>query len=811
MRWLLILFMSLSLGAAEQEFTFEYGSSRYFIAAELWSNPMEGFKLQNGRVETVLPRTGSSIHSLTHQLGDGDGSFEIQAEIGSLEGTLKSTGFSIGVKSELGDYRSSLLFGRGVNAGIDGDGNLFIKDSKAAVKFAKVNSVKLKLSGKTSNGKTELTLTAVGDSGALGKVSKTVTGNLAGNIAFANAFTSDKGAPGKVWLDNWIIKGDKVLENSKQTFGPILWTQYTLSREVVKMVALIAPIGALDSQEAALQVYENGRYITKAIAAIHPQSRTAEFRLENWDDSKDQNYRVVYNFEGKDHTWEGTIRKDPIGKDLTVAGFTGNKDYAFPNEKIAENVAIQNPDVLFFSGDQIYEGVGGYGIIREPGDPSLVNYLRKYYLFGWAFRDLMKDRPSIILPDDHDVYHGNIWGAGGKEVIGGYKNHSKGGYAQYADFVNTVHRTQVSHHPDAHDPTPLLRNISVYHGDMVYGRVSFAIIADRMFKTGPEDLVNTWEGRPDHMVDKNYDVSKLDHPKAKLLGERQLKFLEEWGQDWKGADMKCVLSATIFANLANYHGSNQMYIHADLDSNGWPQTGRNKALDVIRRAYGFMYAGDQHLSSIILHGIDEFGDAGFSFCVPSIAAGYPRSWRPDKEGRQVKNRIDNLANTGDYEEGFGNKVSVYAIGNPEKKNRKPVLERLHDKASGHGLVTFKRASGEIKMECFKLLFDAEKAVADDQFPGWPRTINMMQNYSRKALGTLPEFSVNGVSKPVFQVIDESNREVLYTVRNVSNKFTPKVFKKGASYTVVVSEPDAGKSQTFTGVKASGEKVQVNLK
>jgi len=71
--------------------------------------------------------------------------------------------------------------------------------------------------------------------------------------------------------------------------------------------------------------------------------------------------------------------------------------------------------------------------------------------------------------------------------------------------------------------------------------------------------------------------------------------------------MKCVLSETIFANLANYHGANQMFIQADMDSNGWPQTGRNKALDVIRRGFGFMYAGDQHLTSIVHHGIDEQG------------------------------------------------------------------------------------------------------------------------------------------------------------------------------------------------------------
>jgi alkaline phosphatase D len=809
MRFLLLLMFALNLGAAEQTFTFDYGSSRYFLAPELWANPMESFKLQNGRVESVLPREDSNIHSLTHQLKAGSGSFEVSAELGTLSESLKSTGFRVGIKSELGDYRSALLFGKGVDAGINGQGELFIANSAGAIKLTATKELRLQLSGSVKGDTSELTLSAFGKKGLIAKISKTVKKDLVGNIAFVGHY-NDKTTPQKVWLDNWQISGDKVVERADQTFGPILWTQYTLSRQVVKMVALMAPIGALDSQEVALQIKSKGTYKTIAISPIHPQSRTAEFRLENWNDKQDADYRIAYSFNGKEHYWAGTIRKDPIDKDLVVAGFTGNTDPAFPNNKIAENVAIQNPDLLFFSGDQIYEKVGGYGIIRERGDASLVNYLRKYYLFGWAFRDIMKDRPSIILPDDHDVYQPNVWGNGGNALPGGIKDHNKGGYVQFEDFVNTVHRTQVSHHPDAYDPTPLKQGISVYHGDMIYGRVSFAVIADRMFKSGPEDLVSTWKGRPDHMKDVNYDVKKLDHPDAKLLGDRQLKFLEDWTQNWKDADMKCVLSATIFANLANYHGSDKMFIVADLDSNGWPQTGRNKALDVIRRGYGFMLAGDQHLTSIVQHGIDEQGDAGFSFCVPSIAAGYPRSWQPDKEGRPVVNRINGMDNTGDYKEGFGNKVRVYAIGNPETVNRKPVLERLHDKASGHGLVTFKRATNEIKMDCYKLLFDAKNPVANDQFPGWPRTITQYDNYSRQAVGYLPEFIVSGVDKPVFQVIDEKTKEILYTVRSHEKSFKPKVFSKGGRYTVIISEPDSGLEKRVKGVVESGKKLKVSL-
>ena len=102
-----------------------------------------------------------------------------------------------------------------------------------------------------------------------------------------------------------------------------------------------------------------------------------------------------------------------------------------------------NPDLLFFSGDQIYESVGGYGIHRTPVELATLNYLRKIYLWGWAFRDLMRDCPTIALPDDHDVYQGNIWGESGRDC-GGIKGHSQGGFAMHEDFVNAVQRTQTS-------------------------------------------------------------------------------------------------------------------------------------------------------------------------------------------------------------------------------------------------------------------------------------------------------------------------------------------------------------------------------
>ena len=60
------------------------------------------------------------------------------------------------------------------------------------------------------------------------------------------------------------------------------------------------------------------------------------------------------------------------------------------------------------------------------------------------FRDAMKDRPSVVIPDDHDVYHGNIWGLGGGPVPEGGSRGSDGGYEMHAEWVRMVERTQVS-------------------------------------------------------------------------------------------------------------------------------------------------------------------------------------------------------------------------------------------------------------------------------------------------------------------------------------------------------------------------------
>ena len=74
----------------------------------------------------------------------------------------------------------------------------------------------------------------------------------------------------------------------------------------------------------------------------------------------------------------------------------------------------------------------------------------------------------------------------------------------------------------------------------------------------------------------------------------------------------------------------------------------------------------------------------------------------------------------------------------------------------------------------------------------------MEPHSLSRKGSL---KVTGMDDPVVQVIDESKREIVYTIRINGREFRPKVFAKG-KYTIRVGE-QPGKRKTFEGVEALG--------
>ena len=818
--------LAFPLCAAEFASAWPEQVERPWVGPEYWANPLQDWRISEGRLEALVPGGNRNVNLLTYDLGADRGGFTMSVRLGRIrpgEGKLSAgwVGFRAGIRGQIDDYRHAVLRGRGLDAGVNTDGRLFIgKESDAArVAVRSFADIELRLDARPQGGGYRLTLSAQDARGrGLGRVSAVVEADrLIGNVALVvDSATSGERTQNsyrregverkgnlRFWFRDWRVSGSKLRHFPDRAFGPILWAQHALSRGVLKMTAQMPPLGRGDEQAVALQIRENGAWKSLGDTQIDTLARTAGFRIENWPAERDVPYRLVYRLllpdgSRKPHYWTGTVRREPVEKEtLVVAAFTGNKDTGFPNSDIVRNVGFDNPDVLFFSGDQIYEDVAGYGIQRLPVETAALDYLRKWYLLGWAFGDLMRDRVTVHMPDDHDVYQGNIWGGGGRRQP--MSEHQRGGYVMPPEWVNAVQRTQTSHLPDPYDPRPIEQGIGVYFSELNYGRVSFAIVEDRKFKSGPKGITPPTGGRPDHVTDPNFDPNAYDAPGAKLLGERQLAFIRDWAADWRHAFFKVSLTQSIFANAATTHGANKMRLVADLDSNGWPQSGRNRALAELRKGFAFMIGGDQHLPSIVHHGIDAFGDAGYSFCVPSIAAGYPRAYEPETP---AQNRPEDApAYAGDRFDGLGNRMTIYAVANPEKRQRKTPLDLLHDKASGYGLVRFNKTTRRITMECRRLLVDPSQSPEGTQFAGWPRTIAQTENYGRKAAGYLPEIRVRGLLNPVVQVIDESNGEIVYTLRIAGDRFRPKIFRRWGTYTVRVGDPESNRFQERNGLAA----------
>src|SRR5207247_1972345 len=71
----------------------------------------------------------------------------------------------------------------------------------------------------------------------------------------------------------------------------------------------------------------------------------------------------------------------------------------------------------------------------------------------------------------------------------------------------------------------------------------------------------------------------------------------------------------------------------------------------------FHITGDQHLGSTVQYGIDDWNDASWAICTPAVSNIFPRRWYPPHPGR--KPNPHSPRNTGEFLDGFGNKVTVH--------------------------------------------------------------------------------------------------------------------------------------------------------
>ena len=494
--------------------------------------------------------------------------------------------------------------------------------------------------------------------------------------------------------DWWNRKTSPIISMKVPRDQVIAFGIYTTSNNTLKLSAQLFPLYPEESRIVKLAFYIDNTWKVVQTEQVNEIGWSVLFRIDNWEVNKNIKYKLIH---GKKAFFEGLIRKDPINKaeiKLAALSCNSNKDRGDRDEYV-RNINTLDPDLIFFAGDQSYDH-------KE--------HTAAWIKFGLQFRELFRDRPCITIPDDHDIGQGNLWGEGGRKSM--RKDGNDGGYFFHPEYVKMVERAQTAHLPDPYHKEELDQGIKAYFTNLKIGDVDFAIIEDRKFKSGPNGKIPKQGPRADHINDPNYDPESINLPELVLLGDLQHEFLTQWGKK-KETKMKAVLSATGFCGGAHLHGRQSNRLHADLDSNGWPQHGRNTALRLISDAGAVHIAGDQHLPTVIHHGIDEFDDGPWAFVVPAIVNNYySRWWWPENEKPGEKSN-DKLPWTGHYLDGFKNKINVQAYANPDSESN----------GAGFGFIRFNTVANEVTFECWPRNIDLTE---DDvqQFQGWPVKIKL---------------------------------------------------------------------------------------
>lgn len=736
------------------------GIERTWIGPGYWGNRLQDWRISDGRIECVIDRKErylNTVSLLTRGIEPGTASGSIRVDTGRIN--AKGQGYSgilIGAGAGDLDWRAAALVQRG--SGIGGGILCVYNPKNNAVEFREHTNeeqpfewgvlksdsnpveatavdgpveLQLDILPARTDGQYRLILTATQN----GKVVSAASlhgakdADIRGGIMLVSVANSAPDSA-QFWFRDVATAGEKIAVHPERTLGPIAGALYSVNGNVLKMTTQLMPIGKSEPHEIALECRTGGgEWIRRSTAKVG-DGFTAVFRVDDWDASKDWDYRVIYPAGGDSNNsgnYEGRIRRDPgDDADLRIglysctiatnrlldrgkgpripswAKFLGRytKDcICFPFNNLVNYGSYHKPDILFFVGDQFYEDNPS---IREGGPEPRLDYLYKWLLWLWGFREMTRRTPTIVLTDDHDVFQPNLFGNGGRPAPDGQYNH--GGYRPSAAWVNMMQRTQCGHNPDPYDPTPVKQGISVYYGAFKYGGVDFAFLEDRKWKTAP------WQGR------------SLDVHEGELLGERQERFLEEWGRKVATSDRpRIVATQTIFAGVQTSPAGRPLI---DFDCNGYPALNRRRAMELIRDAGALIISGDQHLATVIRNGIDDFTDGPVQFTGPAGAATWTRWFQPAKP---LPNPMDTPF-TGDFIDAFANKCRVLAVANPDKltmaeywSDVKPPTQYIGDrdlKAEGYCLIDVDKAQRQYVLHCWRWDVDPAGAGAKE-YDGWP--------------------------------------------------------------------------------------------
>ena len=547
------------------------------------------------------------------------------------------------------------------------------------------------------------------------------------------------------------IDGGSVMRAPERRFGPVAGIQFTTGAHGLKLSAQCVPTGP--SAKAAPSLYPQARLDYRAkgahawspgpVVAISAPSHTAVFDLPDWNRKTAVDIRVVpIDAHGRDAAEEffysGTVPAEPSGRELRIAQFhcprmlgVGNdepytavpREHSFerftrrnlllPNESALNRIREQLPDLLLFTGDQLYEGVPTRPEFDATGAPVFEDYLYKWMVFLRAFGSLTRTVPAVTMPDDHDVFLGNFWGWSGNPPPGqpGKPGFKRGhGWPFPPAFYNLVVATQSAHLPAPLGAPATPKGLHSYGTVMDFGGASFAIVEGRSHKSPPLEQFR-------------------DHPEnASLLGADQEAWLEAWPDRLANDVPRFVVTQTYFVNAMTDAKGN--ISHDVIDSDGWPKPARDRAVRLFKDAGAVLLAGDIHNSVLLKLGVDGPDDGPYQFIPLAFGQFFQRWWEPATPGGGWK--PGDQPYTGRFSDVLGSPFRVIACANAKISMREAAEAGFQARGrlivdpdltqSGYGLVVVDRDKGVLRFEHWNR--DAEEGQPSTQFPGWPVEVSI---------------------------------------------------------------------------------------
>ncbi|MGH3481624.1 MAG: alkaline phosphatase D family protein [Nocardioidaceae bacterium] len=717
-----------------------------WLGRDYWANRLQDWARRNGRFECVAQpgnRLVRTVAVLTRSIAGAPA--EIRVRTGTLQAGRGYSGFLIGTGTpESHPLAAALVFtasgtGGGIFAVYDADGQVRFRDhtdeqnpfSYAKLPFTASGPAPARRLGEDIDlvlailadgpGRVRLRLRAIDrptgrllSEAVMSGVERT---RVQGGLSLVSSDRANSGA--RYWFRSLQTSGAGVGLHPGRAFGPVAGTLFSRAGSELRMTVQVLPDEALRGARVVVQTQGLDGIWRAGGSGTVGVGFTARIVAGSWPSGRAVPYRVVLP---SGVAWSGTVPAEPT-QGMVVAsincvkashrptdsatsgapslpgsrplGLYSSRNIYFPFDQLAGSIGTHEPDMLVVHGDQFYETSP-----TRRGAMGELEFLYKYLLWLWSFRELTRRIPTIVLIDDHDVFQPNLWGHGGRAAPGG--DIHEGGYTGSADFVNLIQRVQCGHNPRPFDPTPVARGIGVYYTSFAYGGVSFAVVEDRKFKTGPDS-----------------DAAETN---PILLGTRQENFLRDWAGRHPALP-KVLLSQTVYAAV---HTDEAGAPVADMDTNGWPRVPRNRALGLIRDAGAVMLAGDQHLGTLVRHGLQTFDDGPIQFTAPGGSTSFQRWFEPAGE----LPRAGATPFTGEWTDAFGNRLLSLAVVNPsfsqaEFREHHPDSNGFGDrglKSEGYGILRIDPEAREYTFEAWRWDSDPTDAAAE-QYPGWPYVLS----------------------------------------------------------------------------------------